>query len=141
MTNDSLRTQYARYVMARCNLDGAFAGLFPIRDAAGRRVIVPLLETDSVQLAVRLIQQAGGEGSVTVLRAGERWSSMVVSLRVHSVSPSHNECDLPVGPDCTFADVLKVLTPGVSVSMTQAEYGELRIADVADSDSDGLVLR
>ncbi|MDP8975812.1 MAG: hypothetical protein M3N28_05485 [Actinomycetota bacterium] len=137
MRYNSLRMQFARQVATTCAFDARFADLFSIRDVAGRRVVVPVLETDSIQLAVALIQQGGGEGTVAVRVQGkDEYRPSVVFLRfsILAISPMHRhgECDLPVGPDCTVADLLKVLLPGVSLTMRMVEDGvdELQIADL-----------
>ncbi len=134
----SLRTEFARQIATRCGLDRAFAELFPIRDALGRRVVVPTLETDPVHLALGLVQQAGGEGTLAVRR--ERTHDAppsVVFLRFSFSAASGTQDDgVPVGSDCTIADLLKVLMPGSSITISADQEGgdELRIADLGDSD-------
>lgn len=141
MAKDSLRTQFAREVAARWAFDSAFADLFSIRDTDDRRVVVPVLDTDPVQLAVKLIQQAGREGTLAVLNQRKRSDEpSVVLLRLGIAATSvQSDWDLPVSPDCTIADLLRVLLPGASLTMRMVDGDELRIAELAESA--GLALR
>lgn len=133
-----LRTEFARQIATQCGFDGDFAELFPIRDEMGRRVVVPTLETDSVHLAMSLVQQVGGEGTLAVRRAGTKATPPSVAFLQFSFSAAARTRDsgLPVSRDCTIADLLKVLIPGSSITIGAVEDGgdELRIADLGDSD-------
>lgn len=117
-------------------------------DDQGRRVMVPALGTDSVHDVVRLICQAGGRGTVvvaipTVGEDGAPNGFQIQTARVEASTRDSNDvdCDVPVGPSCTIADVLAVLAPGGSLTF-RADHSELTLQEpstTAVGEIDGMV--
>lgn len=137
--SDSLRREFAQQVSKSCAFDGDFAEHLSVRDQSGRRVVVPVLDSDSVHLAVRLVQQAGGEGTLVVRRPEKDVVALAFlecAVRARDTSGDHHP---PVGKHCTIADLLKVLVPGSAITMSAVDDDgeELRIADVSDDDAPG----
>lgn len=139
--SDRLRREFARQVSVKAAVDLGVSQLFSVRDNLGRRVVVPVLDTDSVHLAATLVQKAGGKATLVVRRkrAGRVCPALVKCTVRARVSDARGDHHLPVGGDCTIADVLKILAPGSAITMSPVEDDgeELRLADVVDSELPG----
>jgi hypothetical protein len=123
---NEVRNAYARLIAARCSYDAEFAERFHVVDAEGRRLAVPVLEDDPLVLACRLVRQIGGEAVLAVLHKPDKPArkskkislpTTIASMGVTTSDSDGRDNCVPVGPECTVGDVLRILTPGVSISM------------------------
>lgn len=96
----------------------AFAEQLTIRDAQGRRVVVPVRETDPVYDLTKFVRQSGGAASfVAAIRdSGSRSLSLWVGAIMVSVSDAADDHHVPITPMCTVGDMLRVLVPGASIT-------------------------
>jgi hypothetical protein len=134
MDRNRLRASYGRRVAAMIAYDVNFAGRFHVRDAHGRRVVVPVLEDDTVAFVAGLVRRSGGE-AVLAVPIGVTDAGSRVKTVAFSVSPEDREdCDndVPVGIECTIGDVLKVLAVGTSMTL-RIGGGELSFDDLGQT--------
>jgi hypothetical protein len=136
---DHLRQDFGRMISHRCTYDADFANRLDARDANGRRVVVPALEVDPLHTVSELVERTGGDAVLVVLngdpgalaKAKGLWKSTLLRLRI--TRGDDENTDVPCGPSCTLGDVLRVLTPGVSITMRIAT-AEMSFGDVGTAD-------
>jgi hypothetical protein len=112
------RSQMGALVSRLLATNPVFAEQFPHRDGAGRRIVIPVLGTDSVHHLTRLVRQSGGTGSFVVLYHDSEPGSFCLTIGSLKVSDRVDEDDhhVPVTPDCTVGDLMRVLLPGARIS-------------------------
>ena len=112
------RAQMGVFVSRLIASDPEFADQFPHRDAQGRRIVVPVRGTDSVHDLSRLIQQSGGIGSFVVMYHDSEPGMVTLATGTLCVSASDADDDhpVPVTPECTVGDLMRVLIPGASIN-------------------------
>jgi hypothetical protein len=117
--------------------DPTMFGHAPV-NADGARVIVPCLPDDTVHFACDMVRQSGGEGLVVaVTLASDRIEIQEAHVSCAPNPHKGDDTDVPVGPDCTVADIFSVMAPGASMTIS-LKGGELRIQDLeAKRDFDG----
>jgi hypothetical protein len=137
--HDHLRRSFGRMVSHRCAYDVDFANRLEARDADDRRVVVPVLGDDCLHTVSELVRRAGGDATLVVLQSGPEAPAEFKSVREAAIvrltitRADDETTNVPYGPSCTLADVLRVLVPGASITMRFAT-SEMLFGDVSTTD-------
>ena len=123
----SRRAAFAKAVALRCSTDARFASYCRARDRRGNRVVVPLLSSDTVDLACRFVVQSGGEGTLVILDettdGDDRSNTAMATIKVRYAVPGSAGPCVPFDANLTLADLMKILAPGVSLGLERRELG------------------
>lgn len=107
-------------------------------NGTGDLVVVPGLETDSLQRLSEAVARAGGQATVAVALARDdppRVGLALLSMETRGASGElDGEHHTPFTPETTVGDLLRMLTPGVSMTMRLQldDGGELALSGVTE---------
>jgi hypothetical protein len=118
--------------------DQDFRAQMDVFDAFDRRVIITVLETDTLFEISRKVWSAGGE-AVVVVCDSEGGTARMRPVRF-SEANEHADGDfhVPVREQCTIQQLLAVLLPGSSITV-RFDGDELKLDDLTDVTPDDLV--
>jgi hypothetical protein len=141
--SNAVRRAFGRFVSLRCAYEPKFVSHFGARDERGCRVVVPVLGTDTVDLAAELVMQSGGKGVLVILDLDSLVDGDKATIRIgianFSASDRPGEAAgisaLPYSAETKLADLWRVAKAGTSIELRRDETA-FDIIDIQETEID-----
>lgn len=102
-------------MVTRLSIDPRFSRLLTERNADGVPVVLAVLGEDRVVDVTQRVIRAGGRATLAVLEQFPEGGSRI-SIASISSSGAAGDHHVPMTGECSVADLLRVLTPGTSIT-------------------------